>query len=140
MVLGGEAVPGDLWTQFAAETDVRVSNMYGPTECTVDATGVVLTPGSIPNIGTPIHGGRVYVLDAYLRQVPPGVPGELYVGGPHVTRGYLGRSAQTAGRFVADPFGAPTASVCTAPAIWCAGGSPGPTARCSTTSAGPTTR
>ncbi|MFV9430760.1 amino acid adenylation domain-containing protein [Rhodococcus aetherivorans] len=106
MVLGGEAVPGDLWTQFAAETDVRVSNMYGPTECTVDATGVVLTPGSIPNIGTPIHGGRVYVLDAYLRQVPPGVPGELYVGGPHVTRGYLGRSAQTAGRFVADPFGA----------------------------------
>ncbi|MBS9373880.1 non-ribosomal peptide synthetase [Rhodococcus sp. B50] len=106
MVLGGEAVPGELWSQLAADPDVRVSNMYGPTECTVDATGVVLTPGSAPNIGRPIPGGRVYVLDGYLRQVPPGVAGELYVGGPHVTRGYLGRCAQTAGRFVADPFGA----------------------------------
>ncbi|MEU5840866.1 amino acid adenylation domain-containing protein [Rhodococcus sp. NPDC047139] len=104
MVLGGEAVPGELWSKLASDPDVRVSNMYGPTECTVDATGAALRPGSAPNIGTPIPGGRVYVLDAYLRQVPPGVAGELYVGGPHVTRGYLGRSALTAGRFVADPF------------------------------------
>ncbi|WP_241385590.1 non-ribosomal peptide synthetase [Rhodococcus sp. CH91] len=106
MVLGGEAVPGELWSHLAANADVRVNNMYGPTECTVDSTGAVLTPGSAPNIGTPIPGGRVYVLDRFLRQVPPGVAGELYVGGPHVARGYLGRFAQTAGRFVADPFGA----------------------------------
>ena len=106
MVLGGEAVPGDLWSQLAANRDVRVSNMYGPTECTVDSTGAVLTAGSVPNIGTPIPGGRVHVLDAYLRQVPPGVAGELYVGGPHVTRGYHRQFGRTAGRFVADPFDA----------------------------------
>lgn len=104
LVLGGEAVPADLWAELAAVPGLRVTNMYGPTECTVDATGARLTPGSTPNIGEPIPGGRVYVLDRYLRLVPPGVPGELYVGGPHVTRGYLGQAALTSGRFVADPF------------------------------------
>ncbi|MFZ2528005.1 MAG: amino acid adenylation domain-containing protein, partial [Rhodococcus sp. (in: high G+C Gram-positive bacteria)] len=109
VVVGGEAVPAELWTTLAATPDLHAVNMYGPTECTVDSTGAVVVAGTGPHIGVPIDGGRAHVLDRYLRPVPPGVPGELYVGGPHVTRGYLGRPGMSAGRFVADPFGGPGA-------------------------------
>ncbi|MFD6675724.1 amino acid adenylation domain-containing protein [Rhodococcus zopfii] len=107
VALGGEAVPAELWTQLATAPDLHAVNMYGPTECTVDSAGSVVTTATGPHIGVPIDGGRAHVLDRYLRPVPPGVPGELYVGGPHVTRGYLGRPGMSAGRFVADPFGEP---------------------------------
>ncbi|MGP4105095.1 amino acid adenylation domain-containing protein, partial [Nonomuraea sp. KM90] len=84
-------------------------NVYGTTEVTADAT--VYSPGSssegeryVP-IGRPLPGVRIYVLDQGLMAVPPGVPGELYVAGGGVARGYLGRPGRTAGAFVADPFG-----------------------------------
>ncbi|MEU9188406.1 amino acid adenylation domain-containing protein, partial [Streptomyces sp. NPDC048484] len=109
LVLGGEAAPAD-WVRelLAAAGDRLVVNHYGPTETTI---GVVTTPltedllrgGTVP-IGTPLAGTRVYVLDDRLRPVPVGVTGDLYVGGAQVARGYAGRPAPTAERFLADPF------------------------------------
>ncbi|WP_187280099.1 non-ribosomal peptide synthetase [Streptomyces sp. IB2014 016-6] len=86
-------------------------NMYGITETTVHATRVDLTADHAEHGGSPIGaaipGTRIHVLDDSLRPVPPGVTGELYVGGRGLAHGYLGRPGLTAGRFVADPFGPP---------------------------------
>ncbi|WP_063920716.1 amino acid adenylation domain-containing protein [Nocardia mikamii] len=98
----GEATATDLVTRWAPGR--RLMNHYGPTETTVWATGSdALTPGEPVTIGTPIHGLSVTVRDMWLRPVPAGVAGELYVRGPALARGYLDRPATTAARFVADP-------------------------------------
>jgi amino acid adenylation domain-containing protein/FkbM family methyltransferase len=82
-------------------------NTYGPTETTVNATALGLAPGEpldrAPPIGTPLPGAQAYVLDRELGIVPPGVPGELYVGGAGLARGYLGSPGLTAARFVPSP-------------------------------------
>ncbi|MFD7383491.1 amino acid adenylation domain-containing protein [Streptomyces anulatus] len=105
VLVGGEALP----TQLAArlrELSAGVRNMYGPTETTVWSTTAALDgrPGA-PVIGRPIANTRVYVLDARLGPVPAGVPGDLFLAGDGVVRGYLDRPALSAERFVADPFG-----------------------------------
>ncbi|MFL5539304.1 MAG: non-ribosomal peptide synthetase, partial [Longimicrobiaceae bacterium] len=86
---------------------VRLINGYGPTENTTftccHTVGAEWSGGPVP-IGSPISGTRVYVLDEALRPVPIGVPGELFAGGDGVARGYLGRPAATAEKFVPDPF------------------------------------
>jgi amino acid adenylation domain-containing protein len=87
-----------------------VYNHYGPSETHV-VTSLALAgdPAEwplLPTIGTPIANTQCYVLDASLRPVPVGIPGELYLGGDNVARGYLGRPALTAERFVPDPFAA----------------------------------
>ncbi|MFD6400611.1 amino acid adenylation domain-containing protein [Nocardia sp. NPDC060249] len=102
LLLGGEATPPALWSVIAA-SKVAARNMYGPTEATVDALSAPVT-GALPHVGGPLPGTRAYLLDGALQHVPDGEIGELYLAGPQLARGYLGRVAVTADRFVADPF------------------------------------
>ncbi|WP_405160823.1 thioester reductase domain-containing protein [Nocardia sp. NBC_01499] len=107
IAVGGEAIDAALWTALREQPGVAVYNLYGPTECTVDASWANGDRTQAPSIGVPVTNGRCYVLDRTLRPVPPGVAGELYVGGTPVGQGYSGHSSATASRFVADPFGVP---------------------------------
>ncbi|MET8995576.1 non-ribosomal peptide synthase/polyketide synthase [Amycolatopsis sp. NPDC004169] len=110
VVLAGEALTRHALLDIRkAVPGSRIANIYGPTESTVYATAWYHDTDRTPPIGRPIAGIRAYVLDRGLRPVPVGVPGELHLGGAGVARGYLGRPGLTAGRFVADPFGAPGA-------------------------------
>ncbi|MFI7129277.1 amino acid adenylation domain-containing protein [Nonomuraea sp. NPDC050153] len=107
VLLGGEAVTPALWRRLA-ETEGTVGyNLYGPTEYTINTLGVGTFECQDPVVGVAIDNTDVYVLDPWLRPVPDGVPGELYVSGIGIARGYLGQSAQSAHRFVACPFGEP---------------------------------
>ncbi|RSN59718.1 non-ribosomal peptide synthetase [Streptomyces sp. WAC 04229] len=116
VLTGGDVVPPAAVERVRRSSPgLRVRHLYGPTEATLCATWWTLEPGdgtgSVLPIGRPLPGRRTYVLDAFLRPVPPGVVGELYVAGAGVAHGYLGRTALTAERFVADPFvPAPTPS------------------------------
>ncbi|WP_305068990.1 phosphopantetheine-binding protein, partial [Marilutibacter chinensis] len=99
------AVGGKLWETLKGSQRIHFHNMYGPTECTVDATIASIRDASGgPVIGRPVMNVPVYVLDGQREPVPVGVPGELYLGGVQVARGYLGRPELTAERFLADPF------------------------------------
>jgi amino acid adenylation domain-containing protein len=110
LILGGEGLLAeDLgpWRRWAPET--QICNEYGPTEAVVGcslwtARAGALGPGPVP-IGRPIAGARLLLLDEYLELVAPGTPGELWIGGVCLARGYLGRPDQTADRFRPDPFG-----------------------------------
>jgi amino acid adenylation domain-containing protein len=106
---GGEELPMDLLTHALATlpADTLFCNLYGPTECTIDTSFWVSERKSqfprVP-IGKPIANLQTYVLDQQMQPVPIGVAGEMYIGGIGVARGYLGRAALTAERFVPDPF------------------------------------
>ena len=109
VVLAGEALPARTVRQVrAAVPGCRVMNIYGPTEATVYAAAFACDPADPdrePPIGRPVGGARAYVLDDRLRPVPVGAPGELYLAGTGVARGYLRRPGLTASRFLPDPFG-----------------------------------
>ncbi|AXE23898.1 non-ribosomal peptide synthetase [Streptomyces globosus] len=105
LVLGGEATPPALWRRIAG-SGTAARNMYGPTEASVTSSSARID-GDTPTIGHPLAGTRTYLLDSALQPVPHGTAGELYLAGPHLARGYLGRPGATAERFVADPFGSP---------------------------------
>ncbi len=105
VVCSGEALPASLRDRFFdALPDVALHNFYGPTEASVDVTGVECAPGVPVSIGSPVFNTRVYVLDERLAPVPPGVTGELYLAGAQLARGYVGRAGLTSERFVACPF------------------------------------
>ncbi|MEW5926454.1 MAG: amino acid adenylation domain-containing protein [Gemmatimonadota bacterium] len=105
VLLGGESLPAELAERtFAEFPDVALWNHYGPTEATVNATVARVRPGEPVTIGRPVGNVRVYLLDAQGVPTPVGVPGELYVAGAGVARGYLGRPELTAEKFVPDPF------------------------------------
>ncbi|RKH54683.1 MupA/Atu3671 family FMN-dependent luciferase-like monooxygenase, partial [Corallococcus llansteffanensis] len=109
LMVGGEALPGALATALRQRLsdDAELLNMYGPTETTIwSSTHRVDADGGegVVSIGTPLLRTQLYVLDARMAPVPVGVPGELYIGGAGVVRGYLFRPALTAERFLPDPF------------------------------------
>jgi amino acid adenylation domain-containing protein len=110
VVFGGEAAdPGRVREVLAQGPPEHLYNGYGPAECTTTATchevrQVMADAVTVP-IGRPIANTRAYVLDRHMALVPVGVPGELFLGGPGLARGYFNRPGLTAERFVPDPFG-----------------------------------
>ncbi|MFJ2767111.1 amino acid adenylation domain-containing protein [Streptomyces sp. NPDC087300] len=111
VVLGGEPIPRGLLREIRERVPGSVvTNIYGPTEATTYATtwrDDGEPADAEPPIGRPVPNCQAYVLDPWLRPVPVGLPGELYLAGAGVARGYLDRPSLTAERFVACPFGAP---------------------------------
>ncbi len=103
-ICGGEALPRDLADDLLTDESL-LWNVYGPTETTVWSAAGLVDPSPAPVvIGPPIGNTRLYVLDGGLEPVPPGVVGELHIGGRGVARGYHNRPGLTASRFVPDPF------------------------------------
>jgi amino acid adenylation domain-containing protein len=102
MQVAGEAFTSDLVARWCKGR--RFFNAYGPTEASLWTAGSYLDGDQVPVIGKPIPNSKVHLLDPHLNEVPIGVPGELYISGVGVTRGYLGRPELTAERFVPDPF------------------------------------
>ncbi|WP_224362170.1 non-ribosomal peptide synthetase [Hyalangium versicolor] len=98
----GEACSPELIRRWS--TGRLFLNAYGPTEATICASLQPSPDPSRPSIGTPLPNVRLYVLDDSLRPTPPGVPGQLFIAGPGLARGYLSLPALTAERFLPDPF------------------------------------
>ena len=113
VIAAGDAFPAELarrWIALAGRDGTAVATEYGPTEITVGNSGKPIddpTDAGLITLGAAIPNTTMYVLTELLEPVPVGVPGEIYVGGAGVSHGYLGDPAQTAERFVPDPYGAP---------------------------------
>ncbi|CAN7772038.1 amino acid adenylation domain-containing protein [Rhizobium leguminosarum] len=103
ILCGGDALPEDLKERIIA-TDSKAWNLYGPTETTIWSTVCQITADVPVSIGTPIANTQLYVLDPHLQPVPTMIPGELYIGGDGLSKGYLNRAELTADRFIQNPF------------------------------------
>ncbi|MFD6308757.1 amino acid adenylation domain-containing protein, partial [Streptomyces sp. NPDC060223] len=105
---GGEWLSEDVVEEYHRALDIPLHNTYGPTETTIMVTARPIPPGQAQGgpvpIGSPVWNTRLYILDDFLRPVPPGVTGGLYIAGTQLARCYVGRPALTAERFVACPF------------------------------------
>jgi natural product biosynthesis luciferase-like monooxygenase protein/amino acid adenylation domain-containing protein len=107
VLIGGEPINQALWDQLAACSRIHFYNMYGPTECTVDATIAHIEPEvGVPHIGSPIQNVQIYLLDAHGQLVPHGAVGEIHVGGAGLARGYLNQPQLTEERFIRNAFSA----------------------------------
>ncbi len=107
VICSGEALPFELQERFFALLSCELHNLYGPTEAAVDVTYWTCRRGSerkVVPIGKPVANTQIYILDRLLQPVPIGVPGELYIGGVQVGRGYHNRPELTAERFISDPY------------------------------------
>jgi amino acid adenylation domain-containing protein len=112
IICSGEELPTDVAARCLQTLPAELHNLYGPTEAAIDVSAWQCTPDALAGlarvpIGGPIQNLTLRVLDPQLRAVPVGVPGELFLGGVGLARGYLRRPALTAERFVPDPFGPP---------------------------------
>src|SRR5688500_14178506 len=106
LLSGGEALPRPVADALMA-AGAEVWNLYGPTEITVWGTVARVAAEGASPLGEPVANTTLYVLDPVGSPARLGVPGELFIGGSGVTRGYLSRPGLTAERYVPDPFGAP---------------------------------
>ncbi|MET0701069.1 MAG: amino acid adenylation domain-containing protein, partial [Mycobacterium sp.] len=104
VLLGGEAVSAAVWNRLRDSDTSYGYNLYGPTEYTINTLGGGTDDSATPTVGQPIWNTRGHILDGWLRPVPDGIAGELYIAGAGLARGYLGQPALSAGRFVANPF------------------------------------
>lgn len=107
LLLGGEAIPQQLWDRVRRTGGIQAYNVYGPTECTVVTTVCPLAQTEQPSIGRPVWNTSARVLDWSMRLAPPGTVGELYFAGTPLARGYHRQPGLTSQRFVADPYGPP---------------------------------
>jgi amino acid adenylation domain-containing protein len=114
LLCGGEALPRALVSELAATPlgqRLLIFNLYGPTECCVDATAMKVDAAALDDssptvaIGRPTANVQIYILDQQMQPVPIGVPGELHIGGEGVARGYLNRAELTEEKFIRNPFG-----------------------------------
>ena len=107
LLLGGEGFDRELLARtFRLFPGLEVWNLYGPTEATANAAAALLAPGDAVTAGRPVRGARLHVVDSRLAPLPPGIAGELVLGGVGIAPGYWRRPALTAARFVPDPFSA----------------------------------
>ena len=105
VLAGGEAIDQALWLQLAADPTTAYYNLYGPTECAVDASCCRISPDlPLPSIGTPLPNVQILILDAHRQLVPVGAVGELCIGGEGVGRGYSGAEELTRQKYIAHPF------------------------------------
>jgi amino acid adenylation domain-containing protein len=104
IMIGGDVFPDKLLKRIKEVSGAEILNAYGPTEITIAATFKNLTNTNEINIGRPIDGSQVYILDKHMNMVPIGVPGEIYIGGRGLARGYLNNPGLTAERFIPSPF------------------------------------
>ncbi len=106
IILGGEALPKDLFEKLRKHTKARIFNIYGPAETTVWSSNKEVIDGSDITIGKPVANTQIYILDQQCRLMPIGIPGELCIAGNGVGKGYLNQPELTAERFVPNPFAA----------------------------------
>jgi amino acid adenylation domain-containing protein len=105
ILIAGEAIDPAAWRALIQAHDITFYNLYGPTECTVDATIARIQPANnMPTIGRPLANVQVHILDRHLRLAPVGLPGELCIGGAGLARGYLNDARLTAAKFIPHPF------------------------------------
>ena len=102
--MGGDVLSEKLLARVQSCTRARIMNFYGPTEITICCTCTDVTHAKVPNIGRPMANVKAYILDTHKNPVPIGVPGELYVGGRGVSRGYIGKPELSSERFIDNPF------------------------------------
>ncbi len=102
--MGGDVLSEKLLARVQQSTSARITNFYGPTEITICCTCTDVTRAKVPNIGSPMPNVKAYILDTHQSAVPIGVPGELYIGGCGLARGYIGKHDLNSERFVDNPF------------------------------------